>query len=52
MTSHSSASMRAEALHLTNTSNISNSLKRRAQAVIDDDRSTHKSEASFVTVWK
>lgn len=39
MASHSSASVRAEASHLSNTSttNINNSLKRRAQAVIDDE---------------
>src|SRR5689334_17189423 len=37
MASHISASMRTEAPHLTNTSNISNSLKRRAQAVVDDE---------------
>src|SRR5690348_2046065 len=39
MTNYSSASAREVAPHLTNTSrtNISNSLKRRAQAVIDDE---------------
>jgi len=36
MTSHSSASTRTEAPHVTNT-NISNSLKQRAQAVINDN---------------
>lgn len=38
MASHSSASVREQASHLTDTSrtNISNSLKRRAQAVIND----------------
>jgi hypothetical protein len=37
MANDSSASMREEAPHLTNTSNITNSIKRRAQAVIDDE---------------
>jgi hypothetical protein len=39
MASHSSASTREEAPHLTNTSrsNLNNSLKRRAQAVINDE---------------
>jgi hypothetical protein len=36
MASHSSASLRTEAPHLTNTSNISDFVKRRAQAVIND----------------
>ena len=38
MTTHSSASMREEALHVTETTNtiISNALKRRAQSVIND----------------
>ena len=38
MTTHSSASMREEILHVTETTNtiISNALKRRAQSVIND----------------
>ena len=37
MASHSSASTHEEAPHLTNTSNISNPVKRHAQAVVDDE---------------
>ena len=37
MANDSSASMREEAPHLTNTSNITNTIKRRAQAVITDE---------------
>ena len=36
MTNHSSATVRTEAPHVTNTSNINNFVKRRAQAVIND----------------
>ncbi len=36
MSTNSSASMREETLHVTETTNISNALKRRAQSVIND----------------
>jgi hypothetical protein len=36
MTTHSSATVREEALHVTETNTISNALKRRAQSVIND----------------
>jgi len=47
MASHSSASVREEAPHLTNTSttNISNALKRRAQSVINNESIDAQSRA-------